>query len=400
MDFVHHSYAELRDVMTSYGNAYPSLTRLYTIGQSVGGRELWVMEISDHPGVHEPGEPEVKYVGNMHGNEVTGRETLLHLIRYLCTNYSSNAEVRDLVDSTRIHIMPSMNPDGYEMATEGDHQSSRGRYNTYGVDLNRNFPDRFGRSQGRQVQPETQAVMDWLDQYPFVLSANFHSGALVVNYPFDNSRSGSNVYTATQDDDIFIRLSLSYSLAHPTMHQGLPCQQESFPNGITNGADWYSVDGGMQDYNYLHSNCMEVTIEQLCFKFPYAEELQDLWSDNLPPMMRFLQQVHQGVKGFVFNESGLPIQGARVRVDDREHQVTTATDGDYWRLLSPGDYRLSVSADGYNVGTAAVTVGQQGDPVSVNFTLTSRTTSRTGALRGCGLLPLVIVALATIWEGR
>lgn len=385
----------MRDVMMSYSTVYPTLTRLYSIGQSVGGRELWVMEISDHPGVHEPGEPEVKYVGNMHGNEVTGRETLLHLIRYLCTNYSSNTKVQDLVDSTRIHILPSMNPDGYEVAIEGDYQSVRGRYNIYGVDLNRNFPDRFGRSQG-QIQPETQAVMDWLDQYPFVLSANFHSGALVVNYPFDNSRSGSPVYTATQDNDIFVRLALSYSLTHPTMHKGLPCLQDSFPDGITNGADWYSIDGGMQDYNYLHSNCMEVTIEQLCFKFPYADQLEELWLANLPPMFKFLQQVHQGVKGFVFNESGLPIQGARVKVGSRKHQVTTATDGDYWRLLSPGEYQLSVSADGYMTSTAAVTVGGQGAPVSVNFTLTSRTTSRVGVLRSCGLLPLVTVAMATM----
>lgn len=259
---MHHSNAELEDLMLLISDTYPNLTRLYSIGQSVQGRELWVMEISDQPGVHEPGEPEFKYVGNMHGNEVTGRETLLYLIQYLCGNYSSDAEVRRLVDSTRIHVLPSLNPDGYERAFEGDVQSVQGRYNANNMDLNRNFPDRFDRSQGK-IQPETQAVIDWLDEYPFVLSANIHNGALVANYPFDNSRSGANVYTATQDDDIFVQLSLSYSLSHPTMHLGSSCG-ETFSNGITNGADWYSIDGGMQDYNYLNSNCMEITIEQLC----------------------------------------------------------------------------------------------------------------------------------------
>jgi carboxypeptidase D len=61
----------------------------------------------------------------MHGNEVVGRELLIYLIHLLLVNYGKNPRVTRLIDSTRIHILPSMNPDGYARAIVGDEEGVR-----------------------------------------------------------------------------------------------------------------------------------------------------------------------------------------------------------------------------------------------------------------------------------
>jgi murein tripeptide amidase MpaA len=115
---------------------------------------------------------------------------MLHLIEHLVTNYKKDNYVTWLLDNTRIHIMPSMNPDGFEASEEGECQGGKGRYNSEGIDLNRNFPDYF-KSNNLRGQPETEAVKKWISQIQFVLSANFHGGALVASYPYDNSPNSS-----------------------------------------------------------------------------------------------------------------------------------------------------------------------------------------------------------------
>ena len=372
--FVHHSNKQLQEFLQSYAAKCAKITRLYSIGKSVKGVDLWVMEISDNPGIHELGEPEFKYIGNMHGNEVTGRETLLLLIQYLCENYGRVPSVTDLIDNTRIHIMPTMNPDGYGIAHERDYHSVTGRSNANGEDLNRNFPDRLNRNT-KTRQPETMAVMKWLKEYPFVLSANLHNGALVANYPYDSTdkKYGPRPPSLTRcpDDDIFQQVSLAYSMAHPRMHQGQPCprETESFKNGITNGADWYVVVGGMQDYNYVETNCFEITIEQGCYKFPPASQLPKIWKENRNALLAFIEEVHKGVKGFVKDIEGTAIPNVTINVLDRDHNITATEQGEYWRLLVPGEYQVMATAPGYAAQLKNITV-RSGRAVQVNFTLT------------------------------
>ena len=373
----HHNYKEMTSFLHDLHSKYPHITRLYSIGKSVQNRELWVMEVSDNPGSHESGEPEFKYVGNMHGNEVVGRECLLYLIKFFCENYGKMVTITSIVDNTRIHIMPSLNPDGYEVSKEGTKHVGPGRFNANQKDLNRDFPDQYGANTSRQdFQPETTAMMNWIKNSSFVLSANLHGGALVANYPFDDSPSGDTVYNGTPDDKLFKYLASVYSNAHPVMHIGRKCpgndDDTSFDQGITNGAAWYNVKGGMQDYNYLHSNNFEITIEMGCYKFPPQKAMKAYWNSHKVPLVRYIMEVHKGVKGIVTDTFGKPIHDAVISVKGIKHTVKTLKDGDYFRLLQPGSYEIAALANGHIPSLSHTVVVTDGLATIQNFVLRNK----------------------------
>ncbi|GIY96724.1 carboxypeptidase E [Caerostris extrusa] len=387
----HFNNAELQDYLLKVHNQCPNITRVYELSErSVNGWPLVAIEFTEHPGKHGFLKPEFKYVGNMHGNEVLGRVLLTTLAGYLCDEYKKgNGDIQKLINMTRIHILPSMNPDGWDIATQsGGKDWLAGRENANGKDLNRDFPDlnslayqaeshdksrtnHFFTTEviDHKLQPETKAVIQWILNNPFVLSANLHGGALVANYPYDEARKPNHLhdYTATPDDDTFKFLAKVYSGAHKTMSADKPisCGGDDFTHqgGITNGAAWYSVAGGMQDFNYLSSNDFEITLELGCDKYPAANKLFEEWENNRKALIDFIWNSHIGVKGVIRDAgNGVPLAGTIIRVynvtGQREinHDITSVLGGEYWRLLTPGLYSITAIKQGYKPKTENVTV--------------------------------------------
>ncbi|KAG7335317.1 hypothetical protein KOW79_001913 [Hemibagrus wyckioides] len=405
LDFRHHNYKEMRKLMRSVNVACPDITRIYSIGKSHMGLKLYVMEISDNPGKHELGEPEFRYVAGMHGNEVLGRELLLNLMQYICQEYKQgNPRVVHLVKETRIHLLPSMNPDGYEMAYKKGSELAGwalGRFSYEGYDMNNNFanlnsvmwdaieletdksklvnhyipiPKQY-TSTDALVAPETRAVISWMRSIPFVLSANLHGGELVVTYPFDMARDwAAREHTPTPDDSFFRWLATVYASTNHVMSNPdrRPCHNKDFTrqNNIINGANWHTVPGSMNDFSYLHTNCFEVTVELSCDKFPHASELPTEWENNRESLLVYMEQVHRGIKGVIKDkDTKAGIAEAIVKVDDIDHHIRSASDGDYWRLLNPGDYEVTVLAEGYVPVTRSCRVEYEHYPTICDFRL-------------------------------
>ncbi|XP_077510478.1 carboxypeptidase M-like [Amblyomma americanum] len=362
----YYDHEEMTAFLKKISTNYPNFTHLYSIGKSVEGRDLWVLLVTRDPHEEPLLKPNVKYVANIHGDEVLGRQFMVYLISHLLTHYDVDPYVRHLLDDTRIHIMPSANPDGFAMSKEGICMGIQGRQNARGVDLNRNFPTRFN-TQMEEEQPETEALRRWSKQIPFVLASNFHGGALVVNYPYDYPRvfddeSQRNEPSLTPDDDVFKHLASVYSFNHANMHLGLGCSKDgtvAYPNGTVNGATWYAFSGGMADYNYMWDGCMDVTVEMACCKYPPRSELAHYWEENKPALLAYLDEVHRGVRGIVKDENGSPVANASLKISNRRVGFKTSSRGEYWRILRPGQYTLEVSATGFHKAEVGFSVPEE-----------------------------------------
>lgn len=263
---------EIEKELKTLAQKFPQTARLFSIGKSAKGRDLWVMKISRNVNVDDK-RPEFKFIANMHGDEIVGRELMVRLIRDLLINDNKDPQVTNLMNNLQIYIMPSMNPDGAANGTRG---------NSKYIDLNRNFPDfstsdNVDKTDGRQ--PETIAVMNWQKSRNFKLSANFHGGAEVVNYPWDTSPE------AYKEEYLVKELSLEY--AGLASYIGT---STAFENGITNGYAWYEVNGGMQDWSIFYRGDVQLTVELSDEKWPDYSKVDYYWQQNRPALLRFMER--------------------------------------------------------------------------------------------------------------
>ena len=338
------TYGQYVAMMDSFANAHPGLCRKEVIGNTTNGRELIILKISDNVNQKEA-EPEFLYTSTMHGDELTGAILLLRLTDYLLNNYGSDAEVTEMVNNTEIWINPMANPDGTYFFGNNSVASAI-RYNGNLVDLNRNFPDpQDGQHpDGNDWQPETLAWMQFMAQHNFVMSANFHGGAELMNYPWDT-------YAQLHADDNWMQF-VSREFADTVQFYGPAGYFNDENNGITNGNAWYEIDGGRQDYaNYFH-HCREICIEISADKKPAASELPGFWDADFRSLINYIKQVQYGVHGIVTDSlTGEPLKAfievLQHDIDSSQIYTCDTINGNYHRLIKGGVYNMQFSSPGY-----------------------------------------------------
>ncbi len=351
------TYDSYVQMMNNFAASYPNLCKLDTFGTTVNGRLLLSAHLTGKTSAHSF-KPQVMYSSSIHGDETSGYVFMLELIDFLTGKYGTDPLATRLMDSLEIFINPLINPDG-TFAGGNSTISGATRYNANGVDLNRNFPDPAGGAHpdGNAYQPETQAMMNLLDSNHVVLAANFHEGAEVVNYPWDT-------WQARHADDLWFQY-ISKMFADSAQHYG-PAYYftDITSDGYTDGWDWYSISGGLQDYHTYFMHGRHVTIEINRVKSPSASLLPEYWNALFPSFIHYLEQAMYGLHGTVTDSlTGKPLL-AKIEIPskDKDNSWVTSVDGAFCRFRDNDTCDVRITAPGYDtaiIHSVPITVLQQ-----------------------------------------
>lgn len=354
------TYEAYEEMMFDFAQNHPDKCEIITLGTLSSNRKILVAHINN--GVSD-GKPKFLYTSTIHGDETTGYIMMLRLIDYLLENQTL-PEVQNVLDNIDLFVCPNTNPDG---TYHGGNNTVNGatRANAQGIDMNRNFPDMNDgpHPDGNPYATETEWLMDFAQNYQFTMAANYHGGAEVMNYPWDNE-------TDLHVDDAWWQLvSREYA---DLCHQVNPNYMTFKNNGITNGAQWYMIGGGRQDYmNYYHK-CREVTIECSDTKCPSGSQLPNFWNINKNSIFAYMNQCLYGIHGVVTDmNTGAPVS-ATISISNHDYDYSVVESqmpaGDFHRPIKGGTYNVVVTANGYYPFQQTVTVAD-GQTVVLNVAL-------------------------------
>lgn len=262
----YHGYADVELILHQLALGYPDICEVFAIGDSIEGRQIWALKVSDEIEADDEQEPNILFVGCHHAREWISVEAPLLLACHLVENYDTDARVKAMVDRGKVYIVPILNPDGleYSRATWTQRMWRKNRRangdGTLGVDLNRNYGYKWGgigasgytnaetyRGPSSFSEPETRAVRDLMRAYKFAAAVSYHNYGQLILYPWG--------YTSESPSDLprlnHLAQYMAKFIAAEHGEKYTPRQSH----------DFYVTSGDMSDWVYGVFNIPVFTIE-------------------------------------------------------------------------------------------------------------------------------------------
>lgn len=204
--------------------AHPSIAEFRVIGQTVNGQDIGAVRLTKSVKKVKDGKrPATVYIGAQHAREWITPEMIRRLLDLYVSSYGTDKRITSILDTTEVWFVPVANPDGYDFTFEEGQRLWRKNLRDNdgdglitpgdGVDLNRNYPTRWGydnegsspeptsetyRGPSAGSEPETQAMDQLFAAVTPQFIVNYHSAAELLLHGI-----GWQVSTPSPDDVIY-----------------------------------------------------------------------------------------------------------------------------------------------------------------------------------------------------
>lgn len=310
-DAEYHNYDELKAALELVHQTYPTVTKLFSIGKTIEGRDILGIRISGDLD-HASEMPAVIFMGGHHAREHLSVEMPLRFVQDLLKRYQAGeARIVGIVNSRDIHVIPAINPDGleydiatgsYKMWRKNRRQNSNG---TYGVDLNRNYGFQWGTGGSSSSpssdtfkgpapfsEPETQALKKYVeDNQNISILLSFHTYSKLILYPW-----GHKYDSISDQKDLRVHEIMAQTMAQ---WNGYTPQQAS---------DLYIASGDTTDWAYGQEKIFAFTFELDPANsfggggfYPGAGVIKEVIQKNTEPCLYLLEYADNPYRVLPFN---------------------------------------------------------------------------------------------------
>jgi hypothetical protein len=295
----YHNWPELVGAIKQAAVDHPAIVRVFSIGKSAQGRDIWMAKVSDNVADDEA-EPEVLVDALHHAREHLTTEQALALLRWLAVDYGTDETVTRLVDERETFIVFALNPDGMRYDLTGDPFRGwrKNRQRTAAgspvfTDLNRNYGYRWaccGGSSGSKDSityrgprpfsaPETRAMRDFVNSrvvggvQQIRTHVTLHTNGELILWPYGYTRRNVPSDMTGLDHRTFVALGSGMAALN-----GYTPQQSS---------DLYITDGDQIDWLYGVHRIFSFTFEL------FPTEKATIWGDHYPDDSRIAAQTER-----------------------------------------------------------------------------------------------------------
>jgi len=380
--------SEIQALLTQAAANYPSITRLFVVGTSWEGRDIYGLEISDNPGTDED-EPSLLFNSQHHAREVATPHVAMDVVEILTAGYGVDATITAWVDDYKTVVVPVVNPDGTQHVFDVDSLWRKNRQ-TYGgsctgvdlgVDLNRNYSYLWGpagcgsgascsqetyRGPSASSELESSAMAALSNQWHFTTAISWHAYGQFIDYPYACSNGGAN--------DIMPEHDVIHEMMNG-MADAIDAVDSTPRFDVYSPASGGPISGDDTSWYYAYHGTYAMLVEVGQSFEPNFADVPAIVSRNRAGWQYLFERLG-GARIDVHttdSSTGLPIEATVTLTDyvfdTGELERNTFLPFGRWTYMLPANatYTVQASAAGYTTATQTVPVSSV--PVSVNLAL-------------------------------